>query len=226
MNYIDNACMHKFLKKSTRFLKFLYNPTCAIFSQYWGFKDIKYDTLHCTLYNHIAQSHCTITLHIVHFILHIAHFSAFRQHFFASLFYFLGLLYGAYRCPMDAIFNESLLFIVQFLLKQFLLLWASQSSCQNTAAPLSLHRVVCWLPASIGLRLPPDCPAQLGTRSSNAAAATKTPAGAPTSSDLDFRMAPSGGEGLKVIFIFVFLLGFQATQVRSEFLVIRLLINQ
>ena len=100
MNYIDIACMHKFLKKSTRFLKFLYNPTCAIFSQYWGFKDIKYDTLHCTLYNHIAQSHCTITLHIVHFILHIAHFSAFRQHFFASLFYFLGLLYGAYRCPM------------------------------------------------------------------------------------------------------------------------------
>ena len=59
MNYIDNACMHKFIQNSTRFFRFLQDPTCAIFSKCMRLKVIKY---YIPLYHEGHKGLC-ISLH-------------------------------------------------------------------------------------------------------------------------------------------------------------------
>ena len=83
MNYIDHACRHQFLQNSSRFFRFLKDPTCAIFSKCRGFKDIKYDipVFHechedITAYVHIPAFVC-ISLNFSAFIYISLNFSAF-----------------------------------------------------------------------------------------------------------------------------------------------------
>ena len=72
MNYIDNACMYKFLQDSTRFFRFVLDPTCAIFSKCVGFNDIKLDI--CIHLAHILSTPC---IHLAHILrtpcTHLAH---------------------------------------------------------------------------------------------------------------------------------------------------------
>ena len=87
MNYIDNACMHKFLQNSTRFLRFLQDPTCALFSKCMGFKVIKYDI---PLYHeghkvHEGHEDICISLYFSIFFLNSLHLSAFLMQFSAFL---------------------------------------------------------------------------------------------------------------------------------------------
>ena len=70
MNYIDNA--FKFLQDSTRFFRFLYDPTCAIFSKFMGFNDIKHDI--CIHLPHILSTPCPHLAHNLHTpYTHLAH---------------------------------------------------------------------------------------------------------------------------------------------------------
>ena len=117
MNYIDNACMYKFLQDSSRFFRFLWDPTCAMFSKCVGFNDIKHDIcIHlahilrtpCTRLAHIFRTPCTHLVHILHTSCKYTNTKCLKDQTCAIFFKSIGFKDIEYDIPVHQMLNTQI----------------------------------------------------------------------------------------------------------------------